>query len=56
MYVPETEENIEKNFCKASRRGKSGPEEELKFKTAFYVIRCGGICKKWLGNAASLWL
>ncbi len=56
MYVPETEENIEKIFCKASRRGKSGPGRRIEIQNGLYAVRCGGICKKRLGYAASLWL
>ena len=56
MYVPETEENLEKIFAKRKQGEMLTKEEELKFKTAFMAFAAGGVYKAKLGNAASLWM
>ena len=56
MYVPETEENLEKIFAKRKQGEMLTKEEELKFKTAFIGICSRGVYKEKLGNAASLWM
>ena len=56
MYVPETEENLEKIFAKRKQGEMLTKEEELKFKTAFMGICSRGVYKEKLGNAASLWM
>ena len=46
MYVPETEENIEKIFGRRLAGKKPGREEELKFKTAFLSFAAAEYAKR----------
>ena len=46
MYVPETEENLEKIFAKRKQGGILTREEELKFKTAFMAFAAGEYTKR----------
>ena len=46
MYVPETEENLEKIFAKRKQGEMLTKEEELKFKTAFMAFAAGEYTKR----------
>ena len=56
MYVPETEENVEKIFAKRLSGKNVTREEELKFKNSVYAVCSRRIQPSWMGYAASLWM